>query len=78
MIFVKDFSYCGLRKKINNRKWAIYLTFTDGNTLLKKKKTKKIGKIKALKYAELWNISDLNIIRKLQIDKNVENKRQNN
>lgn len=54
------------------------LTFTDGNTLLKKKKTKTIGKIKALKYTELWNISDLNIIRELQIDKNVENKRQNN
>jgi len=45
---------------------------------LKKKKTKTIGKIKALKYTELWNISDLNIIRELQIDKNVENKRQNN
>ena len=43
-----------------------------------KKKTKTIGKIKALKYTELWNISDLNIIRELQIDKNVENKRQNN
>ena len=54
------------------------LTFTDSNTLLKKKKTKTIGKIKALKYTELWNISDLNIIRELQIDKNVENKRQNN
>ena len=51
------------------------LTFTDGNTLLKKKK---FGKIKALKYTELWNISDLNIIRKLQTYKNVDNKRQNN
>lgn len=75
MIFAKDFSSCGLRKKINNRKWENALTFTDGNTLLKKKK--KIGKNKVLKHTELWNISYLNIIRKLQIDKNVEDKRQN-
>ena len=41
-------------------------------------KKKKIGKNKVLKYTELWNISYLNSIRKLQIDKNVEDKRQNN
>lgn len=39
---------------------------------------KKIGEIKALKYSKLSNISDSNIIKKLQIEKNIENKRQNN
>lgn len=62
MVFAKNFSDCGLRKKIGKQK------LIDGNILLRKDE----------EYSECKNISDSNIIRQLQTEKNAENKKQEN